>query len=332
MMEKQRLYVVGGGAYGTALALAMLRAERSVTLLLRDPAQAKDMRQTRQNSLYLPGMALPAGLDITADTACLEQAELIIAAIPAQHLRAGLNALANHIPPEVPVVIAAKGMEQTTGLFMSEVAAQVLPHNPPALLSGPSFAVDVARGLPTAVTLAAPTEIMARDIAAQLASNTFRLYHTSDLRGVEIGGSAKNVLAIASGIATGRNLGASACAALIVRGFAELARFGRAFNARHETLMGLSGLGDLILTCNSPQSRNFALGLKLGQGMDVAQALQGKLAEGAYTASALAAMARARQIDMPITFSVEAVLQGRMGIDGAIDALLARPGRAESSE
>ena len=217
MMEKQRLYVVGGGAYGTALALAMLRAERSVTLLLRDPAQAKDMRQTRQNSLYLPGMALPAGLDITADTACLEQAELIIAAIPAQHLRAGLNALANHIPPEVPVVIAAKGMEQTTGLFMSEVAAQVLPHNPPALLSGPSFAVDVARGLPTAVTLAAPTEIMARDIAAQLASNTFRLYHTSDLRGVEIGGSAKNVLAIASGIATGRNLGASACAALIVR-------------------------------------------------------------------------------------------------------------------
>jgi len=328
-MRAKPIYVLGGGAYGTALALAALRARQRVTLWLRDPAQAEQMRQIRQNSAYLPGMVLPDALEITSDATALAQAALMIAAIPAQHLRAGLGALAPYIPPEVPVVIAAKGMEQATGLFMSEVAAQVLPKNPLALLSGPSFAVDVARGLPTAVTLAAASEGLARDIAAQLASSTFRLYHTTDLRGVEIGGSAKNVLAIASGIATGRNLGASACAALIVRGFAELARFGRAFNAKQETLMGLSGLGDLILTCNSPQSRNFALGLKLGQGMDIAQALHGKLAEGAYTASALAEMARARQIDMPITFSVEAVLQGRIGIDEAIDALLARPGRAE---
>eukprot|EP01037_Dinobryon_pediforme_P009472 gene9472-9552_t len=287
------------------------------------------MHVTRQNERYLPDIRLPEVLKITTDPADIQHAGLMIAAIPAQHLRASLSALSRHIPVQVPIVVAAKGMEQTTRMFMSEIVAQILPDNPPALLSGPSFATDVARGLPTAVTLAAGSEKLAKDIASQLASNTFRLYHTSDLRGVEIGGSAKNVLAIASGIAHGRALGASASAALIVRGFAELARFGRAYHAKHETLMGLSGLGDLILTCNSAQSRNFAFGLNLGQGMDVAEALQGKLAEGAYTAGALADMARERQIDMPITFSVEAVLQGRISIDAAIDALLARPGRAE---
>ena len=331
-MRAGHVFVLGGGAYGTALALAALRAGQNVTLLLRDAEQAERLRITRHNAAYLPEISLPAALGICSDTSAIEQASLIIAALPAQNLRAGLTAVAAHIAPKTPVVIAAKGMEQTTGLFMSEVAAQVLPDTPAALLSGPSFAIDVARGLPTAVTLAAPTALMARDLAAQLASNTFRLYHTSDLRGVEIGGSAKNVLAIASGIATGRGLGASASAALIVRGFAELARFGHAFHAKNETLMGLSGLGDLILTCNSPQSRNFALGFRLGQGMTLTQALQGKLAEGASTASALARMARARQIDMPITFSVDAVLQGRIGIDAAIDALLARPARAESSD
>eukprot|EP01037_Dinobryon_pediforme_P006230 gene6230-6298_t len=287
------------------------------------------MAATRQNFVYLPDVILPASLKITSDPEDIARAGLLIAAIPAQQLRASLMALARFMPPHVPVVVAAKGMEQTTRLFMSEIVTQILPHNPPALLSGPSFASDVARGLPTAVTLAAGSDDLAREIAGRLASSTFRLYHTSDMRGVEIGGSAKNVLAIASGIAHGRALGASASAALIVRGFAELARFGRAYHVRHETLMGLSGLGDLILTCNSAQSRNFALGLKLGQGMDLAQALQGKLAEGAYTASALADMARERQIDMPITFSVEAVLQERISIDAAIDALLARPGRAE---
>jgi glycerol-3-phosphate dehydrogenase (NAD(P)+) len=211
---------------------------------------------------------------------------------------------------------------------MSEVISACVPHAMPAVLSGPSFAADVMRGLPTAVTLAAADADIAASLAHALGSATFRPYHTTDVRGVEIGGAAKNVLAIAAGIVTGRGLGASAVAALVTRGFAELMRFGRACGARAETLVGLSGLGDLVLTCASLQSRNFALGVALGEGRSLAQA-QSKLAEGVFTASALVAMARARAVEMPIAIAVDAVLEGRLSIDAAIESLMSRPFRAE---
>ena len=329
MQRGAAIAVLGGGAWGTALALAAQRAGCRVTLWMRDAEQAAAINETGENSAYLPGVALPAGLKVSADVRDIGAAELIIAAVPAQALRGIVSQIVAHGRPSVPIVVAAKGIEQTSGKFMSGVIGEILPQNPAALLSGPSFATDVARGLPTAVTLAAKDDELARKIAQVLASPTFRLYHSDDLRGAEIGGAAKNVLAIAAGITAGRGLGASASAALIARGFAELTRFGLAYGARSETLMGLSGLGDLILTCNSAQSRNFSLGLNLGRGMNVSVAMSGKLAEGAYTASVLVKMASAKGVDMPIAMSVDAVLSGHLTIGEAIDALLARPSKAE---
>ena len=212
---------------------------------------------------------------------------------------------------------------------MTEVIADSAPEALPAILSGPSFAADVSRGLPTAVTLAASEQKVAAALAQALGSATFRPYHATDVRGVEIGGAAKNVLAIAAGIVQGRGLGASAAAALTTRGFAELARFGRAYGAQPETLTGLSGLGDLILTCSSPQSRNFSLGVALGQGRTPAEARGDKLAEGAFTAPILVAMANKQNVDMPIAHAVAAVLDGSLDVDAAIESLLTRPFRAE---
>ena len=227
-----------------------------------------------------------------------------------------------------PVIACAKGIERGSHKFMTEVIAEAAPGATPAILSGPSFAADVARGLPTAVTLAAGDEATAAALARALGSPTFRLYHSTDMRGVEIGGAAKNVLAIAAGIVVGRGLGASAAAALTTRGFAELSRFGQALGARPETLTGLAGLGDLILTCSSPQSRNFSLGIALGQGKP--DALRGdKLAEGAATAPALVEMAKEKNVDMPIAAAVAAVLDGRLSVDQATESLLTRPLRAE---
>jgi glycerol-3-phosphate dehydrogenase (NAD(P)+) len=245
-------------------------------------------------------------------------------------MRSVVKALASTIAPRTPIIACAKGIEHGTHKFMTEVVAECAPSATPAILSGPSFAADVARGLPTAVTLAAHDESVASALAKALASRTFRPYQSSDVRGVEIGGAAKNVLAIASGIVTGRGLGASASAALTTRGFAELVRFGRALGARTETMMGLSGLGDLILTCSSPQSRNFTFGINLGKG-DSAKDIHGKtgLAEGAFTAPVLLEMARMCNVDMPISSAVAAVLAGQMSVDQAIDSLLARPLRSE---
>ena len=212
---------------------------------------------------------------------------------------------------------------------MTEILAEVAPASPAAILSGPSFAADVAAGLPTALTLAARDESLARDLCQMLHGPNLRLYHSTDVRGVEIGGAAKNVLAIACGVAAGRGLGASAVAALTTRGFAELRRFGEAFDARGSTLMGLSGLGDLVLTCSSRQSRNFSFGFALGEGKSVAEAKAGKLVEGAFTASALAEMARARGVDMPIADCVSALIEGAIDVAGAVRALLARPRKGE---
>jgi glycerol-3-phosphate dehydrogenase (NAD(P)+) len=239
--------VIGAGAWGTALAGVAARAGRSVILCARSEENAKAIAAARSNA-KLPGVTLAAGIDVTHDLARAASADAILIATPAQNLREATTALAPHLPGGTPLVACAKGIERGTHRFMTEVIAQAAPQAPAAILSGPGFAADVARGMPTAVTLAADDEALARELVQALGSATFRPYHTTDVRGVEIGGAAKNVLAIAAGIAVGKNLGASAQAALTTRGFSELARLGRALGARSETLMGLSGLGDLILT------------------------------------------------------------------------------------
>jgi len=330
MERKRRIAVLGGGAWGTALANLAARAGAEVTLWTRDAAHAAEMEATGVNARRLPGIPLRSNVRPTADLARVGGADIVLAAVPAQALRGVLEALAPYVGRGVPIIVCAKGIELATGFFMSDVVAEVLPGNPPAMLSGPSFAMDVAKGKPTAVTLAAQDGDLAADLAGTLAAPWFRLYHSTDIRGVEIGGAAKNVLAIANGIAAGRDLGASAGAALIARGFAELCRFGRAFGAEPGTLMGLSGLGDLVLTCGSRQSRNFSFGFALGQGATVAGAMaQSGLVEGIHTCGVLNNLANAKGVEMPIAAAVDAVLAERMGIDAAIEALLARPSKAE---
>jgi len=324
-----RIGVIGAGAWGTALANVAARAGHRVDLWARDAHHIAAIARDRANTQKLPGIGLDANVTPTGDHADIAAADLVLLVVPTQSLRGVAQTFAPLLKPGAPVVVCAKGIEQGTGLFVSDIIAQTMPERPPAVLSGPSFAHDVARGLPTAVTIAASDAALAERIGAALATPSFRLYHSDDLRGVEIGGAAKNVLAIACGIAAGRGLGASAGAALVARGFAELTRFGRAFGARGETLMGLSGLGDLVLTCGSTQSRNFALGVALGEGTPLAKASGGKLAEGAFTASAILDLARKHHVEMPISQAVDAVLAGRLDIGGAIDALLARPLRGE---
>ena len=326
-MSCDRIAVIGAGAWGTALANCAVRAGRAVTLKARDSASAARMAQTRE-SPHLPGLPLDRRVTVTADIGATADADAILLVVPAQALRDAATALSAMVKPATPVVSCAKGIERSTGAFMTEVIATCMPQARPAVLSGPSFAADVMRGLPTAVTLAAADADVAAALASALGSATFRPYHTTDVRGVEIGGAAKNVLAIAAGIVGGRGLGASAGAALVTRGFAELMRFGRACGARPETLVGLSGLGDLVLSCSSLQSRNFALGVALGEGQRLEQA-QSKLVEGVFTASALAKMADEKGIEMPIAAAVDAVLAGRLSIDGAIESLMTRPFKAE---
>ncbi len=317
--------VIGAGAWGTALASVAARAGRAVVLYARDAARAAEIAATRENP-RLPGISLAPDILVTNDIAQAAHADIVLMVVPAQHLRGAVSHLAPYLKQAAPVIACAKGIEHGTHLFMTEIITEVAPRARSAILSGPSFAEDVARGLPTAVTLAAKDQALASDLVHALGSPTFRPYHTSDVRGVEIGGAAKNVLAIAAGIVVGKNLGASAQAALTTRGFSELARFGRAFGARSETLVGLSGLGDLILTCSSPQSRNFALGLALGRGERPAS---GKLAEGEFTAPVLVELAASQSIDMPVSRAVAAILSGAITIDAAIEALLTRPFKAE---
>jgi glycerol-3-phosphate dehydrogenase (NAD(P)+) len=328
-MTFDRIAVLGGGAWGTALANVAARAGRKVTLWEHDAANAGQLASKRE-SKFLRGVRIEDSIAVTRDLTEAARAEAILLVVPAQAMRSVVKSLASAIAPRTPIIACAKGIEHGTHKFMTEVIADCAPNATPAILSGPSFAADVARGLPTAVTLAAHDEAMAAALAQALASRGFRPYQSTDVRGVEIGGAAKNVLAIASGIVTGRGLGASASAALTTRGFAELVRFGRALGARTETMMGLSGLGDLILTCSSPQSRNFTFGINLGNGRAVKDihATTG-LAEGAFTAPVLLEMARKHNVDMPISAAVAAVLAGEMSVDAAIESLLTRPLRSE---
>ena len=327
MSQYQKIGVAGAGAWGLALANAAASAGRSVAIWGRDATMMRALDETRR-SVRLPGVALAPAVRVSADMRVLDDCDAILLTVPAQATREAAGRIATTLSRPKPLVTCAKGIEQGADRFMTEVLAEVAPGWPNAILSGPSFAVDVAAGLPTAVTLASADEALARGLCAALRAPNLRLYHSTDVRGVEIGGAAKNVLAIAAGVVAGRALGASAMAALTTRGFAELVRFGRAYGARPETMMGLSGLGDLILTCSSPQSRNFSFGVALGRGQKPA-AIRGGLAEGVFTAAALVEMARERSVDMPISFAVDALLAQRMSVDEAIESLLSRPFKAE---
>jgi glycerol-3-phosphate dehydrogenase (NAD(P)+) len=327
-MTVQKISVLGGGAWGTALALTCARAGRDVTLWEHEVGNAEHLA-TKRESRFLPGVKLDDDIKLTRDLGAAAGADAILLVVPAQVLRAVVTSLSPSLAKRTPLIACAKGIEHGTHKFMSEIIAACASNAVPAILSGPSFAADVARGLPTAVTVAAADEGVARALAQAINSGSFRPYHSTDIRGVEIGGAVKNVLAIAAGIVTGRRLGASAAAALTTRGFAELVRFGKGFGAKTETMMGLSGLGDLILTCSSPQSRNFSFGVALGKGEKPSSAAHGKLAEGVFTAPVLLEMARAKNIDMPISEAVAAVLAEELSVDEAIDSLLTRPLKAE---
>jgi len=330
-MTYANLGVIGAGAWGTALAQVAARAGRSTLLWAREPEAAEAIRTRRENTLFLPGVILDPGVAVTTDLADLAACDLVLAVAPAQHLRATLSALGSQAPA-APLVLCAKGIEQGSLKLMTEVAAEILPHATLAVLSGPSFAGEVARGLPTAVTLACADETIGERIAETLAGPMFRPYLSSDLIGAEAGGAVKNVLAIACGIVEGRGLGRSAHAALITRGFAELTRLAVALGGRAETVAGLCGLGDLVLTCSSPQSRNMSVGLALGAGVSLHDALAGKLsiAEGVASAPAVAALAERHGVDMPICAAVAAILSGQADVDAAITRLLSRPLKSES--
>ena len=327
-MAFDHIAVIGAGAWGTALALTCARAGRQVTLWEHDAANAAQLANKRE-SLFLPGVRLDDRITIAADIAAAARARAILLVVPAQAVRSATKSLASSLAARTPVIVCAKGIERGSKKFMTEVIAECAPKASPAILSGPSFAADVARGMPTAVTLAAADGKLAAELAQAVGSATLRPYHSSDVRGVEIGGAAKNVLAIAAGVVMGRGLGASALAALTTRGFAELVRFGKAYGAKAETMMGLSGLGDLLLTCSSPQSRNFTFGINLGRG-ERPDSIHAGLAEGVFTAPVLLEMARDRAVDMPISAAVAALLTGKMTVDAVIESLLTRPFKAES--
>jgi glycerol-3-phosphate dehydrogenase (NAD(P)+) len=327
-MTIQRISVLGGGAWGTALAQTCARAGRSVTLWEYDASNAEHLAGKRE-SRFLPGVRLEDAIKVTRDLTEAGRTDAILLVVPAQALRSVVTSLGQTISDKTPLIACAKGIEHGTHKFMTEIIAECAPKAVPAILSGPSFAADVARGLPTAVTIAATDAMVAGALAHAINSGTFRPYHTSDVRGVELGGATKNVLAIAAGIVTGRELGASALAAMTTRGFAELVRFGKACGAKTETMMGLSGLGDLILTCSSPQSRNFSCGIALGKGEKPDSAAHGKLAEGVFTAPVLLEMAREKNVEMPISAAVAAVLARKITVDAAIESLLTRPIKSE---
>lgn len=333
--EFKHVGVVGAGAWGTALAQVCARAggpARRVTLWAREPELIDAINNQHENTIFLPGVTLEKDVHATGNLAELAQADALLMVTPAQHMRASLAALKPHLKARTPILLCAKGVEQDSLKLLSQVLAEVLPDAIPAVLSGPSFAREVARGLPTAVTLACEDEALAQTLAKAIGIPTFRPYYSNDLVGAEVGGAVKNVLAIACGIVEGKELGASARAALTTRGFAEMTRLGLALGARAETLAGLSGLGDLVLTCNSPQSRNMSLGVALGQGQTLATIMNARNAvtEGVHSAHAVVELAAKHKIEMPIAEAVASIVTGKASVDEAIMSLLTRPFKNEN--
>ena len=332
MKKLQRFAVIGAGAWGTALSLVARRAGRQAILWAREREVVDSILKQRENTLFLPGIKLDPPVAVTDEFhSALEEVDAVILAVPAQYLRVLLGQVTRYVPPGAVLVLAAKGIEQESGALLSEAVTEALPKHPLAVLSGPTFATEVAKALPTAVTVAARERATADAVARALGGRGFRPYASDDPVGVQVGGAVKNVIAIACGVVIGRGLGENARAALLTRGLAEMTRLGVAKGAKAETFMGLSGLGDLALTCGSPQSRNTSLGIALGQGEALAEILATRhsVAEGVTTAPAVLALAKRLGIDMPISSAVDAVLHRGAKIDATIDALLRRPLKAE---
>ena len=323
-----KLGIIGGGAWGTALAQVASAGERETLLWALEPDVVEAVNGRHENPVFLAGMPLNPAIRATSNLTELDGCDAWLIVTPAQHMRAVLEGAPRC---DKPLILCSKGIEEASGELLHRVARQVCPNAPVAVLSGPTFAHEVAKGLPTAVTLAAEDAALAKQLRDRIAQPTFRIYVSDDVAGAEIGGAVKNVLAIACGVVEGRELGQNARAALVGRGFAEMTRFGVAFGARRETLAGLSGLGDLVLTCSSTSSRNYSLGLGIGEGRSAAELMAHSktVAEGAFTAPVLARLAQDKDIDMPIVDAVDALITGRANVDQALDALLTRPPRAE---
>jgi len=324
-----KIGVIGGGAWGTALAQVAAANGEPVLLWALEPDVVAAINESHVNPHYLPGVPLSPSIRATDMLADLSTCDALLVVTPAQHVRSVLSGIAAN---GRPLILCAKGIEAGTQKLVSEIAEEAHPGAPIAVLSGPTFAAEVAKGLPTAVTLACADEGVGQAIAARLARPHFRPYASTDVIGAEIGGAVKNVLAIACGVVEGRGLGLNARSALIARGFAEMTRFGLARGARAETLSGLSGLGDLVLTCSSTQSRNFSLGKGLGEGRCAADLLADRrtVAEGAFTAPVLQQAAQAAGVEMPVVDAVCALLADSADVDAVVEALLARPLRAEA--
>jgi glycerol-3-phosphate dehydrogenase (NAD(P)+) len=335
MRDFDHIGVIGGGAWGTALAQVAARAgnpaKRRVTLWVREAEVLDAVNAHHENKTFLPGIALDPKIRATGSLAEISAADALLMVTPAQHVRAACKGLAPTLARGTPLLLCAKGVEEGTHMLLTDVLAEALPQALPAVLSGPSFAAEVARGLPTAVTLACAEEETGTALVNAIGIPTFRPYYSSDLIGAEVGGAVKNVLAIACGIVEGKKFGASARAALTTRGFAEMTRLGLALGARPETLAGLSGLGDLVLTCNSPQSRNMSLGMALGEGKSLADIMGARISvtEGVFSATAVCALAATHGIEMPISEAVAAIVTGKASVDDAIVALLTRPFKSE---
>jgi glycerol-3-phosphate dehydrogenase (NAD(P)+) len=327
-MTIDRLAVIGGGAWGTALAQVAAGAGRPTLLWVLEPEVAESVNSTHENRLYLSGVPLSPVIQCTNDLADLESCDAWLVVTPAQHMRAVLEKAPHR---GRPLVLCSKGIEERSGQMLHHVAAEVCPEAPIAVISGPTFAHEVAAGLPTAVTLACEDHELAEALRERISLPTFRIYLSDDVTGAEIGGAVKNVLAIACGVVEGRHLGLNARAALIARGFAEMTRFGLALGAKAETLTGMSGLGDLVLTCTSTNSRNFSLGKGIAEGRSVSELMSDRrtVAEGAFTAPVLRRLATGHGIDMPIVNAVDDMLAGRSSVEEVLERLLTRPLRAE---
>ena len=324
-----KLGIIGGGAWGTALAQVASAGGRETLLWAMEPEVVEAVNGRRENGIFLAGVPLNDSIRATSDLALLDDCETLLVVTPAQHMRAVLEQLPRC---DKPLVLCAKGIEESTGKLLHEAARETCPGASIAMLSGPTFAHEVAKGLPTAVTLAAEDLDLAERLRGRIARPTFRIYISDDVAGAEIGGAVKNVLAIACGVVEGKGLGQNARAALIARGFAEMRRFGLACGAKAETLAGLSGLGDLVLTCSSTSSRNYSLGIGIGQGRSAEELLSNRktVAEGAFTAPVLARVSREKGIDMPIVNAVDALIDGRAKVETVLDDLLSRPPKPEA--
>lgn len=329
--ESCEIAIIGAGAWGTALAETLAARGHDVVLWAHEPEVADEINRHHRNERYLAGVPLAPAIRATHALSEIGAPDIVLLVVPAQHSRRLAKGLAAVLASETPVVLCAKGFEQASGKLLGVVVREELAHNPLAVLSGPSFAREVAAGLPVAVTLACEDTALGERLARTLAHRAFRVYWSDDMTGVQVGGATKNVLAIAAGIVAGRGLGRSAHAGLVARGFAELTALGRALGARPETLAGLSGLGDLVLTASSPMSRNYALGYALGEGESLAAIMAARhtVAEGVYTAEAIMHMAGRFALELPISQAVHDIVSGRLEVGAAVERLLARPLKPE---